>query len=279
MSLKPVSFAKPVRHETRLSKPYVPGRHDDRFWSEDEIDIIRRNYADGGAASCLAHLPPHRTLSGVYQQAKKLGLKSSAQTKQRQRYQSTPELDERIRERWAGLDGRKRGAVAELAEDLGLPRWWLTKRATKLGLVIPHKKEPRWTGAEDALMERVPLHDPDKCAEIFREHGYRRSPTAIVVRAKRLDLSRRATRKELSATRAAKILGVDIKMVTGEILAGRLRAEKRKDRRLAQQGGSAWDIEPANLRRWIIDHLEFVDFRKVDKFALVTLLTGELAAE
>ena len=74
--------------------------------------------------------------------------------------------------------------------------------------MIGWRASPPWTAAEEALMKQVPLHDPDRCAKIFREHGFSRSPTAIVVRAKRLDLSRRY-RETLSATQIGKLLGVD----------------------------------------------------------------------
>jgi hypothetical protein len=275
VSLKPVSFAKPRRHEPRLSVPYVPGKRDKRFWTETENEVLRRYFPDGGAAACLARLAEHRTLAGVYGQAQKLGLKASTSPAARQRHRTSPELDQLIRDGWIDMDPSRKGAVSDLATRLDVPRWWLTKRLTILGLTVRHKKEPRWTVAEDALMSSVPLHQPDKAAAIFREHGFRRSPTAIVVRAKRLSLSRRATRPELSATQAAAILGVDGKFVTARILAGDLPAEKRGDRRLSQQGGSSWDIEPVALRRWIIDNLEVVDLRKVDKIPFVLLIAGE----
>lgn len=275
MNLTPVSFSKPRGHEPRLSTPYVPGKHDKRFWTDAECDIVRKYFPDGGAPACLARLPDHRTLSGVYCQAKKLGVRVKGSPAARQRHRASPELDQRIREAWQQMDAGRKGAVAELAVRLGVPRWWLTKRLTILGLTIRHKKEPRWTAAEDALMRKVPLHLPDKAAAIFREHGFQRSPTAIVVRAKRLDLSRRTTRPELSARKAAAILGVDSKFVTARILAGELQAEKRDDRRLVQQGGSSWDIKPADLRRWIIDNMDVVDLRKVDKIPFVALIAGE----
>ncbi len=40
MSLNPVSFERPLRREPRLSAPYVPGRQDKRFWSEEEQNVI-----------------------------------------------------------------------------------------------------------------------------------------------------------------------------------------------------------------------------------------------
>lgn len=249
MSLTPVSFSKPHRHEPRLSAPYVPGKRDKRFWTDAETDILRRYFPDGGAAACLARLPEHRTLSGVYGQAKKLGVNSKGVPAERRRHRITPELDDDIRKGWQQMDAGRKGAVAELAHRLGMPRWLLTKRMIVLGLTVRHKKEPNWTAAEDALMRKVPLHQPDKAAEIFRQHGFQRSPTAIVVRAKRLDLSRRTSREELSATKVVAILGVDGKFVTARILAGDLPARKRDDRRLAQQGGSSWDIKPADRRQ------------------------------
>lgn len=276
MSLKPVSFKRPVEPKPRLSKPYVPGKRDKRFWTEAEIAVVRDVFPKSGAAACLPHLQPHRSIGTVYQQAAKLGLSAPRKQsgKPRQRHIITPEMEETIRKEWALLNGKKRGEVAELAERLGLDRWVLSKTATRLGLTMPHKKEPPWTKAEIELMSKVPLHDPHRCAEIFREHGFRRSETAITVKAKRLDLSRRATREELSATKAAKMLGVDGKTMTRWILEWGLPATKRADKRLPQQGGSSWDIKPADLRQWIIDHLEYIDLRKVEKFEFVDLLVS-----
>ncbi len=278
MSLQPVSFRKGRAHLPRLSKPYVPGRHDPRFWSEDELDIIRRYYPTGGASACLAHLPAHRTRSGVYARAKKLGLQAKIGGGQKVRIDVPPDFDDRLKRDWSQLDGKNTGAVAALAERLGVPRWWLSHRARKLGLTQPHKKEPPWTEAEDALMAKVPLHDPDRCAEIFREHGFNRSPTAIAVHAKRIGLSRRFN-EGLSGRQAARILGFDDKTLTTYCISGELKATKRDDNRLPQQGGSRWVIKPADLRQFVVDRLERIDFRKVDKFELVRLLTTEIAPQ
>ncbi|HLP66736.1 MAG TPA: helix-turn-helix domain-containing protein [Rhizobium sp.] len=274
MSLKPVSFNKPIGHEPRISAPYVPGKRDKRFWTDEEIEIIRRHFPSGGVSACLVHLPPHRTPAGVYNQAHKLDIKSTAHSPHRAKFEAAPDMDERIREEWEKLDGKKRGEVRDLADRLDVPRWWLSDRLLALGLTIRHKKEPPWTAAEDELMKKAPLHMPDKAAKMFREHGFIRSPTAIVVRAKRLNLSRRDAREELSATKVARILGVDGKTITRLVLAGDLPAIKRDDKRRAQQGGSAWDIKPDDLRKWILDNIDVVDLRKVDKVPFIMLIAG-----
>lgn len=273
--LKRVSFSRPRQHEPRLSTPYVPGKTHQRYWTEAELDVLRQNYETGGAAACMALLPPHRaSLSGIYAMANKLGLKGGKTPRERRSWKATPELDARIISEWALLDGKKKGEVGNLADRLGVPRWWLSDRASALGLTIAHKKEPPWTKAEDLLLEQVPLHRPEEAARIFREHGFQRSPTAIVVRCKRRGLSRRATHESLSAAEVARILGVDGKWVTSRCIDGRLVGGRRGSQRLAQQGGDAWAIRPEDLRQFIIDNVHEIDLRKVEKFGFMWVLAG-----
>lgn len=273
--LKPVSFKKPREHEPRLSKPYVPGKHDKRFWTEAEVKIVKQYFPTGGAVACLAHLPPHRSKAGIYGLTKKLGIKFNGTSKDRVKIEVPDNIDDRIRKEWSEIDPKKRGAVAELADQLGVPRWWLSARARNLGLTVARVRQPNWTAAEDTLLKDVPLHDPKRCAQIFREHGYNRSATGIVVRATRLNLSRRATRDTLSASAAGKILGIDSKSIAAVCISGDLTAGRRGSKRLPQQGGDAWAIKPADLRQYIIDYIERIDIRKVDKVAFVDLLVAD----
>lgn len=267
--LEPVSFRKGREYAPRLSAPRVPGIHSRRFWSEDEKAIVRRYYPEGGVAPCLAHLP-NRTATTIYQQAGKMGLKAPG-ARREMGYAKPPEnFDEILREEWPKLTGR--GAVTAFADRLNISRRLLYVRALNLGLTLPHKKEPNWTEAENALMKRVPLHDTVKASRIFREHGFQRSPTSIMVHAKRVGLSRRY-KETLSATSAARILGCDAKNLS--LKCGKeLKATKRKTQRLPQQGGDPWSITRADLRQYVIDNLERIDIRKVDKLAFVDLLVN-----
>lgn len=281
MSLERVSFKKGREHKPRLSKPYVPGVRHERYWTEQENEILREHYPGKGLAYCANKLPG-RGKSSIYGQANKLGLKRKGvqQKKSRSREQFA-ELDARISELWPTLElpaGSVSG-VKEVARLLGEPHWIVTQRCRILGLTRPRKKEPNWTAAEDELMKRVPLHDPEKCSEVFKAHGFARTATAIVVRSKRLDLKRRYT-ATFSARTAAKVIGWDNKTVCEYCLKGDIKSSRRKTNRLPQQGGDPHSIERADLRRFVIDNLELIDFRKVDKFALVDLLVsgGETAA-
>ena len=272
MSLAPVSFKKGRAHTPRISAPRLPGKHSRKFWTEEENDVLRAHFPAGGLGACGARLP-ERTRSSIYGQAHKLGLRAPGGYLGRNPMVVPEGTDDRLREEWPLLTGRS--AVRDLAERLGLPRWWVSDRARKLGLSTARKKEPPWTQAETDLMRRVPLYDPDRCAQIFRDHGFKRTPTAIAVRAKRMDISRRATRPTLSGTAAAKILGVDNKTLTQWCVAGELAATRRADKRTPQQGGAVWEIERSTLRQYVIDEIHRIDIRKVDKVAFVHLLVGD----
>ncbi len=271
MSLQPVSFSKRQAPQPRLSPRYKPGRHSETFWREEEDAVLVAHYPSHGLATCLEKLP-RRSRSAIYMRARHLGLKSNKQAdRPRKRHAPDPELDAKIREAWPSLIAK--GAVQRFADSIGIDRWVVSKRAAALGLSKDYRrKEPTWTAAEDALMARVPLNTPDIAARIFKDHGFKRSATAIVVRAKRIGLSRRRS-DILSATSAARILGVDGKWITARCIDGSLEAEKRGTARLVQQGGDTWTIRPEALKRYVIDSLEEIDIRKVDKFAFVALLT------
>ena len=265
--LTPVSFKKGREVQPRLSAPHTPGRTVDRIWSEGERDILRQHYSEHGPAYCLSLLPG-RTMTGVYQRARILGLKIRDRTKWQKIGTS---LDDVIKERWPGMSGR--GEVAKLANELGVGRHAISARALALGLTNPHKKEPPWTEAEDNLLKSAPVNNPRAAAEYFAAHGFRRTPTAIMVRCKRKKVSLRRA-DVLSAHGASRILGVDSKAMAAWCVEGLVTAERRGTQRLSQQGGDIWAIKPRELRRFIIQHLERIDIRKVDKFAFVDLLTA-----
>lgn len=270
--LAPVSFRKGREHTPRLSEPYVPGRHSSRFWTEAEKQVVREYYPKGGTAAVQARLP-HRGLGPIYARARKLGLSSvNGGYRPRRTGAEIAALDAKIRAAWPTLSGR--GAVQRFAAEIRVDCWMVSKRAAQLGLSTVHRKEPPWTQAEEELMHRVPLHDAHRCADIFREHGFARTPTAIVTRAKRLGLSRRFS-GGLSARAVAEILGFDGKTVGLWCVAGELKAEKRGTQRLPQQGGDWWVIQSSDLRRFVIDNLARIDIRKVDKLGFVRLLVGE----
>lgn len=276
-TLATVSMRKGRGHTPRLSVPYDPNkpRHE-RFWSEADRQILRDNYGKPGGVDACRRLLPKRSSSSIFAEAHKLGLKARGQSKGRRRIEVTDELKQRIRDRWPSLMAK--GAVTAYAGELGMAKHTLIKIATTLGLTVLQRKEPPWSDAENALMKQVPLHSPELAARMFRARGFNRTATAIVVRAKRLNLSRRYN-ETLSGTTFAKVLGVDNKTTTGWCVQGLIKATRRESRRLPQQGGAPWSIERADARQWIIDNIASIDIRKVDKVAFVDLLVTVAPAE
>ena len=188
------------------------------------------------------------------------------------------EFDQRIRDAMAAYAGPVRGAVRSIAEELGIPRYTLSQRLTQLGLTRPHRKEPGWTIAEDALLETLPIHNPKRAARIMAEHGYHRTPTAIVLRAKRRRLDRRSSHEGYSATRAAQIVGLDSKTIGQFCDTGRIVATRNEDARTVQQGGHRWEITPAALRDFVRANIEIIDLRRVDKLSFFALIDRPEAA-
>lgn len=271
-ALVPVPFSKRKASAPRLTPKYVSGRTSRRFWSEEEKAVLREHYEAKGGDYCAALLPG-RDVASCYQQARKLGLKRKDNLGWKPSRKRIGDVhDEEIRRQWPSCT--KKGDVRALADRLKIPRHWLTDRATKLGLTMPHKKEPPWSAAEDALLLRVPLFNPDRASEIFRQHGFARSPAALTNRCKRLHVSRRYD-LTFSASAAARVLGVDSKWITARCIDGSIRASRRGTKRLPQQGGDSWSIERAELRRFAIECIDDIDIRKVDKFAFVDLLTRQ----
>ena len=275
--LTPVSFKKGRGHAPRLSPVPVRGRTSERHWRPDEDAVLRQHYPTGGFAACqrqLLEIGSNKAQGrGIYLRARFLDLRGPKVEGPRQRRPElrTPEMDERIRSGWAELRGR--GAVQRFADDLGIPRSALSRRAEQLGLSMPHRKEPAWTAAEESLLPTLPLHDLHRASAVMRSLGYHRTPVSIQIKAKRLQISRRRS-DVLSATGVAKILGCDSKKVTRWCIEGDLPSTRQGTDRLPQQGGDCWSIRPADLRRFVIDNLDQVDIRRVDKHAFVDLLVS-----
>lgn len=248
-------------------------------WTEAEKAIVRQYFPTGGAEACRPLLPS-RSKGAIATKAWLLGLeaprKSSGARKPYAHHPTSEAMDQTIRERHAQMDGKGNGEIAALALELGVPRDWLTRRMTVLGLTLSRRKEPDWTPAEDALFETLPLHNPKRAAQILREHGFSRTPTAIVMHARKLKIARH--RGAYSAHQVAEILGLDSKTVSQMLEKGDLAGQKADDARTIQQGGSRWEVTPEALRTFVRENIERLDLRKVDKLAFFHLIDRAPAA-
>ncbi|WP_200957841.1 hypothetical protein [Mesorhizobium sp. Root157] len=240
-----------------------------RFWTGREEKLLRQHYPSGGVSACLAVLPG-RTASSIYNRVGILGLRmpgNDGKVHERQHWQTTDQIDAIIIRTYQTKPDKR--AVQHCAQVVGRPRWWVSKRALKLGLVAPRFKEPVWSEAEIGVVTDQAHKNPRTIQKALKRAGYARTETAIVVKLKRLGADR-ADPDHLNANQLASVMGVDRKTVGSWIAKGWLKAKRRE----ATSLDDFWWIHRKDVRRFVIDNVAAVDLRKVEKFWFVDLLAG-----
>lgn len=245
-----------------------------RYWTTGEERALRTLYPTGGSAAVKAAVPG-RTLRSIYNRARALGLVAPGQPAIRQRWSSSPQIDEAIRRVYQGTPSD--GAIDHLAMSCARPRWWVSRRAAALGFVAPRFKDPEWTPAELEIVEAMAHRSSISIVRALARKGYRRTATAITVKLKRLGTDR-TDPDHYTATTLAGMMGVDATTVSGWIEKGWLAAKRRGTARTPVQGGDMWWISRRAVRRFVVENTARVDLRKVEKFWFVDLLTDRDAA-
>jgi hypothetical protein len=189
------------------------------------------------------------------------------------KYVFTEHMDNLIRDLYRNKYSPCHGRVAKLAVQLNIPRWMVSRRALEINVLEPHIKEPEWTKQELHILELNALRTPVVIQRKLKLLGYHRSIYGIMLKRKRLRLTSQQIKG--SARAVAECFGVDASTVADQwIRKGLLKATRRGTARTAQQGGDEWFIKERDIREFIIDNVGIIDFRKVDKFWLVNVLTG-----
>lgn len=243
-----------------------------RFWTGREEKILRETYPVSGIEACLTLLPG-RSANAIYQHAGALGLNAPrrATPHKREPYATSDHIDASIRHVYQTKPGKN--AIGALARAVGRPRWWVSKRAQKLGLVTPRFKEPDWTDEETTIVSDAAHKSPKALRGMLKRRGFERTETAIIIKLKRLGCTREDP-DHYTAAGLAGLMGIDTKTVTRWIEKGWLKADRRGTERTAIQGGDQWWIHRRAVRRFIVENVAVVDLRKVDKFWAVDLLAG-----
>jgi hypothetical protein len=241
-----------------------------KYWTTSEVGLLREQYESLGPDIC-AQLLPGRSSDSVRYKARTLGLANPPGTFMKRKHKNSPHIDTQIRMTYQAAPVK--GAISRLAERVGRPRWWVSRRARELGLVSPRLMEPDWADAEVELLARYAYASSRVILRKLKLAGFDRTETAITVKRVRLGF-RPADNGYYTARQCAGLMGVDNKSVTRWIDKGLLKAEKRGTNRTAQQGGDHWWIKDKNIRRLIVEHTAAIDIRKVDKFWFVDLLTA-----
>ncbi len=187
----------------------------------------------------------------------------------------TPAMDERIKSVYRTQV--EKGAIKKLAEEIGIPRYRVSRRAREIHAYEPRIKESDWSEKEIALLEKAAYMTPERIRIKLRKAGFTRSTTGIILKRKRMKMLKNLEGQ--SAHNLAGCFGVDVKAVTGWLDKGYLAAKKRGTERTEKQGGDMWFIKRTEIRKFIIDSIGVIDIRKVDKFWFVDILTNRRASQ
>jgi hypothetical protein len=135
----------------------------------------------------------------------------------RRKYVWTEKADQLLREHY------KHNATAIAARFFPQwPKWAVIKRAQQLGLC--RVKEKPWTRAEDQFIAE---HAGARTAHWMAKQLRTRTTTAIVVRLKRLQISRRIQADGLTLSQLEQALGVDHRQIVAWYRSGRLKGVYR----------------------------------------------------
>jgi hypothetical protein len=195
----------------------------------------------------------------------------------------TPEMDTQIAKVYQEQVGEiRRGnpcpPVRALAESLGMPRWCVSRRALELGLIAKARKEPAWSAEELAFLKAHGRLTWNVIQLKLKQAGFvHRSVNGIKIKFQRIFGNK--PHEGYTCREVGKLFSIDAHGILGWIETGLLRAEHRGTARLPANGGDMWLIREADVRQFVIDNVELIDFRKLDKFWLVELLSGGEASK
>src|SRR5512139_1510027 len=139
-------------------------------WTTAEDRALRELWPVGGYEAVRTYLPK-RTYSAIVTRASTLGVRAPAHVRHKpQKYTTNEHIDRAITAGYLAATGDK-AEIRRLAERVGRPRWWVSRRALELGLRQPTKREPPWTDAELELLESLSLHRINTIRRKLKSHG------------------------------------------------------------------------------------------------------------
>jgi len=196
-----------------------------------------------------------------------------ARARGRRKYVFTDQIDQLIREIYLSHpDAKTRPGIRLLAKKVDIPHWALKKRARELGLA--RTKEKPWSEAELEILARYAWMSDERIRLKLKAAGYPRTATGIHLKLKRLRFKHDPG--FYSANGLAQALGIDSHAVTRWIRCGHLKAYLRGTARGKQQNGDIYLIREKDVRRFILEHPNDIDLRKVDQLWFLDLITNGL---
>jgi len=160
-----------------------------------------------------------------------------------------------------------------IADALGVSFYAVKGQASKMGISFQDRQN--WTRqAEDKLRQLMPRYAPIRVAKMMH-----RSINSVVLKSKRLGISRKTRDGWYTKLEVCEILGVDHKWLQKRIDSGALKARYHSPyRRPGRLGMAMWEIDEKDLVRYIRRYPEDLKGRNIDIIQIVELLAGLLSA-
>lgn len=157
----------------------------------------------------------------------------------------------------------------EIARRLGVTEFAVAGQIATMGIAKRSDRRP-WSADEDGkLWELITQYAPQTVA---RRMG--RSVNSVVVRSKRLGISRRVRDGWFTKKEVCQILGVDHKWVQKRIDGVQLKASWHNGTKPTNGGSACWHILEKDLKEFIRRYPQDLTARNVDLIMVVDILTG-----
>ncbi len=164
----------------------------------------------------------------------------------RAKYYFTAVVDEEIRRAYhCSSEYNNRQAIGACARKLQMPRWAINRRAAALGLA--RTKEPEWSAAEVAILERWGHLTDSVIQRKLKAEGFQRSVNGIHLKMKRLRIKQNLD--GYSASALAMAFAVDGHKITYWINRQMLKAIRPGTARTGVQGGDTYWITHNGVRK------------------------------
>jgi hypothetical protein len=177
------------------------------------------------------------------------------------------EFDEKIKEFYSNKN-RKPGDLKKFAESIDKPYRHIIKRASLLGLTDTFKKSIKLSPEEIELLERNIHKNISTIRKIFKSNGFHRTESSLSYHKKQYSSGYAINRADAgiySANHLSMFFNVLPDTVQRWIACGYLKATIN---------GKSYNIKSKDIKNFIVNYTQSVDFSKADKYFLVDILTS-----
>lgn len=177
-----------------------------------------------------------------------------------------PEYDEYLKAHYYGGINRRFQVLNRMIRETGLPRYYIKRRAARLGLTMHQDRRP-WTAAEVGVIERL----LGKVSALTIAKRLTRTESSVVLKIKRLGFSRRV-RDGYTMRDLEECLGEDHHKIQRWIANGWLRDRLQGTQRHDGNGCDIHRFRERDIISFIKEHPQELTLGRVDQCWFLDLL-------